>query len=458
MTADHVILTIPFAVLRTLDYSGAKLRLAEEDGDHAARRRQERQAPAPVQDALVERARVERQPLQRPRAPERLGRHARAERRNRDHRRLLGRQRLGGAQAVDAVLEHRQQLAGRDVRERDARPSRDALPGHLEAVEREGVAVDAVPRSEPEPRVLVLEARAVRRLLRLRGCRAGQHPLRRRALLAGLPGLHGRRRSGGRPRGGRGAGRVQEVAGPSRGRLAVTCSGVIRTFRRVSSGFRHGYSSLPRYFFASLSICGSAPSVVSSARPSIAIHLWSSFGSTTISASARVVLEVLRLRAAERRVERGGAVLDVDPDDGVVRRAVLAERRRDADEGLLEELRAASRSALPCGFLLVGRVVGDNGGRPRSLPGFQFPHTVADLGDMRLKLAALVLLVCGVAFVMHERKSALERHLGVGGDPARRPARPRALPELRGQPRRRHRGGGDGQVRPVGDPVRLPPT
>ena len=31
---------------------------------------------------------------------------------------------------------------------------------------------------------------------------------------------------------------------------------------------------------------------------------------------------------------------------------------------------------------------------------------------MRLKLAALVLLVCGVAFVMHERKSALERHLG----------------------------------------------
>jgi hypothetical protein len=32
---------------------------------------------------------------------------------------------------------------------------------------------------------------------------------------------------------------------------------------------------------------------------------------------------------------------------------------------------------------------------------------------MRLKLAALVLLVCGVAFVMHERKSALEAHLGV---------------------------------------------
>ncbi len=31
---------------------------------------------------------------------------------------------------------------------------------------------------------------------------------------------------------------------------------------------------------------------------------------------------------------------------------------------------------------------------------------------MRLKLAILALLVCGVAFVMHERKSALEKHLG----------------------------------------------
>ena len=38
------------------------------------------------------------------------------------------------------------------------------------------------------------------------GVRAGQHPLRRRALLAGLPGIHGRRRSRRRARGGGGAG------------------------------------------------------------------------------------------------------------------------------------------------------------------------------------------------------------------------------------------------------------
>ncbi len=31
---------------------------------------------------------------------------------------------------------------------------------------------------------------------------------------------------------------------------------------------------------------------------------------------------------------------------------------------------------------------------------------------MRLKLAILVLVVCGVGFVLHERKSALENHLG----------------------------------------------
>ena len=38
-------------------------------------------------------------------------------------------------------------------------------------------------------------------------------------------------------------------------------------------GLRHGYSSWPRYFFASLSIWSSAPSVVSSAVPLSATHL-----------------------------------------------------------------------------------------------------------------------------------------------------------------------------------------
>ena len=52
---------------------------------------------------------------------------------------------------------------------------------------------------------------------------------------------------------------------------------------RCSSALRNGYSSLPRYFFASRSIWPSAPSVVSDARPSTAIHLYASFGSITTS-------------------------------------------------------------------------------------------------------------------------------------------------------------------------------
>ena len=54
---------------------------------------------------------------------------------------------------------------------------------------------------------------------------------------------------------------------------ASTCWGVIRTVMRSSSGLRHGYSSWPRYFFASRSIWPSAPSVVSSAVPLTATHL-----------------------------------------------------------------------------------------------------------------------------------------------------------------------------------------
>jgi hypothetical protein len=50
------------------------------------------------------------------------------------------------------------------------------------------------------------------------------------------------------------------------------------------------------------------------------------------------VLEIRRLDPAERRVERREAVIDVDPDDRRMRRAVGPKRRRGADEGLLEEL------------------------------------------------------------------------------------------------------------------------
>src|SRR5436190_4039796 len=62
-----------------------------------------------------------------------------------------------------------------------------------------------------------------------------------------------------------------------------TRSGSILTLILVSVGFRHGYSSFPRYFFASPSICASAPSVVSAARPLTDTQRYASSGSTTRS-------------------------------------------------------------------------------------------------------------------------------------------------------------------------------
>jgi monoamine oxidase len=94
------------------------------------------------------------------------------------------------------VLERGVESAGDDIREAAPQEARDRLPGDHEAVERKGVALDAFPRSAAQLLVLVLAGGPVHRVLRLRGRRARQHPLRRRALLDELPGLHGRRRRG----------------------------------------------------------------------------------------------------------------------------------------------------------------------------------------------------------------------------------------------------------------------
>ena len=151
MTADHVILTLPFAVLRTLDTSGANFDPLKKT-------------------AITQLGAGKNGKLQlqfKTRWWNTLGS-------NGNLYSDLGLQSgwdvtraqsgdtgiivdySGGnvsrrAQAVDALLEHRRQRAGGDLREGDARPARDALPGDLEAMEREGVAVDAVPRPDPQP-------------------------------------------------------------------------------------------------------------------------------------------------------------------------------------------------------------------------------------------------------------------------------------------------------------------
>src|SRR5207302_4609142 len=75
----------------------------------------------------------------------------------------------------------------------------------------------------------------------------------------------------------------------------------ISTLTRVCCGSRQGYSSLPMYFFASLSICGSAPSSVSSAWPLTATHLYGLLGSTT-SSETRGSLLMCRSLARPRAV------------------------------------------------------------------------------------------------------------------------------------------------------------
>ena len=174
---------------------GRELRSAEEDGDHAARRRQERQAPAAVQDALVEHARVERQPLQRPRAPERLGRDAR--RRAAPPGILVD---YSGGN-VSAALKPSTPYSNIGSNPQVATYANATL-GRLETLfpgiskQWNGKATLSTPFLDPNLNLAYSYWKPGQYVgvLRLRGRGAGQHPLRRRALLAGLPGLHGRRR------------------------------------------------------------------------------------------------------------------------------------------------------------------------------------------------------------------------------------------------------------------------
>ena len=111
--------------------------------------------------------------------------------------------------------------------------ARDGLPRHHAALERPGQPVHPVPRPEPALLVRVLARRAVHEVQRLRGSGAGPRgpdPLRRRALLHRLPGIHGRRRGRGRP-GGEGNPRHQVAPPVGCGRAEI----LIRQLKRRRS-------------------------------------------------------------------------------------------------------------------------------------------------------------------------------------------------------------------------------
>jgi hypothetical protein len=95
--------------------------------------------------------------------------------------------RLGGASSPFADSRSSPQRAGVPPR------GEEAVARHREFVERPRDALDAVARAQPARQLLVLDARPIYEVRRLRGPAAGQLPLRGRTLLAGLPGVHGGR-------------------------------------------------------------------------------------------------------------------------------------------------------------------------------------------------------------------------------------------------------------------------
>ncbi len=202
VTADQVILVHELRGAAHARLLGRGLRPAQADGDHAARRRPQRKAPAAVQQPALERAGLDRQR----RTPTSASRTRGTSRARRPARPGILVDYSGGDNAGGYAPSTPYSNAGSNPQvaayaQAVPREAETVFPGIIEAVEREGDIVDAVPRSAAQLLVLVLARRAVHVVLRLRRRAAGEHPLRRRALLAGLPGLHGGRRERGDPRG-----------------------------------------------------------------------------------------------------------------------------------------------------------------------------------------------------------------------------------------------------------------
>ena len=91
------------------------------------------------------------------------------------------------------------------------------------------------------------------------------------------------------------------------------------------------------YFFDSRSICASAPSSTSVAVPASLNQRYGVLGIDDDERDARITSEVARLHAAVGGVDGDAFVVDVDPDDGRLRRAVALQRGHDANERVLEE-------------------------------------------------------------------------------------------------------------------------
>ncbi len=178
VVADQVLLTTPFPVLRTLDYSKAGFDDLKKIAITQLGRRSQHQAPAAVRQPLLEHERpvgnVKRRLLRRSRLPEHVGRDARPERDDRHPRELQRRQHGGGILPVHALLQRDREPEGIELCPRVPETARDGLPRDHPALERQGDALHPVPGSEPPQLLRVPQGRPVHLVHRIRRRRPGQ--------------------------------------------------------------------------------------------------------------------------------------------------------------------------------------------------------------------------------------------------------------------------------------------
>ena len=190
ITADHVILCMSFAVLRTLNYKKAGFDTLKQTAITQLGAGRNAKLNLQFDSRLWNALRQHRLALLRPALPERLGRHA---------RRRPARPASSSSTPAPSVAESMGQSNPYTTTATNSQVTTYAqqflsqlepiFPGITDAVERQGDALHPVHRPELPLLLLVLEARPVHRLQRLRKRAPGEHPLRRRALLDNFQGF-----------------------------------------------------------------------------------------------------------------------------------------------------------------------------------------------------------------------------------------------------------------------------
>jgi monoamine oxidase len=205
VTADHVILTLPFSVLRGLDYRNAGFDAMKQTAItqlgygtnsklilQCSDRLWDEQGPWGLGDGTI----------YGPVLSEHMGLVSRHPRKGGRVSRVYGRCGWRVTRGGTNALRGREHLArGSALRSTVSERREASVARHRLALEWQGDALGSLESSQPARQLFLLAGRSVHEICRLRRSTPGQLPLRRRALLHKLPGLYGRRRPGGCTRG-----------------------------------------------------------------------------------------------------------------------------------------------------------------------------------------------------------------------------------------------------------------